>query len=469
MTDRERQPLWTSAELAAAVGGRLEGSPFDVYGVSIDSREIEPGDLFVALAGERDGHDFAPAAMARGAVAALTTRPVAGPDIVVHDTLHALERMGEAARDRAALARRAAVTGSVGKTSVTQAMAAALALAGPSHASVKSYNNHIGVPLTLARMPQGTERAVFEIGMNHGGEITPLSRMVRPHVAVVTVVGPVHVENFPDGEIGVARAKAEIFDGMQPGGVAVLNADDRWFELLSAAAHARGVEVRAFGTGETCAARLTDFRVEDGRAWLSARIDGAPVSFPLAQTGRHWGLNALATVLAVEALGAPREAATEALARFAPLAGRGEEVRVRLPRGEVTLIDESYNANPISMRAALATLGARKARGRRIAVLTDMLELSDSEAVHAALAEPLLDAGVDTAFLAGPHMRALHDALPPGRRGGWQGRAEDIATVVVEALQPGDVVMIKGSKGSKASLVVEAIKAAGRDAGGDAR
>ena len=472
MAELERAPpekprLWTAAEIASATGGRIEGAPFDVYGVSIDSREIALGDLFVALAGERDGHDFAAAAMARGAAASLVTRPAAGPDIIVDDTLKALERMGEAARDRAALARRAAVTGSVGKTGVTQAIAASLALAGPSHASVKSYNNHIGVPLTLARMPPETRLAVFEIGMNHAGEITPLSRMVLPHVAVITMVGPVHVENFPDGEVGVARAKAEIFDGMEPGGIAVLNADDRWFDLLSAAAQARGIEVRTFGRAEAADARLLDVQVEDGRAQVSAILHGAPLAFPLAQTGRHWGLNALATVLAVEALGAPVEAALEALGGFAPLAGRGEETRVRLPQGEIVLIDESYNANPISMRAALDTLGAHAATGRRIAVLSDMLEISDSAALHAALAGPIAAAGVDAAFLAGPDMKALHDALPASRRGAWRARAEDLAPVVARALRPGDVVMVKGSKGSKASLVVDTIKAAAETAKSD--
>jgi len=462
-------PLWTSAEIASATGGRAGGAPFEVYGVSIDSREIAPGDLFVALAGERDGHDFAAGAMARGAAASLVARPVSSPVIVVEDPLKALERLGEAARDRAAGARRGAVTGSVGKTGVTQAIAAALALAGPSHASVKSYNNHIGVPLTLARMPRETRRAVFEIGMNHADEITPLSRMVRPDVAVITIVGPVHVENFPDGEIGVARAKAEIFDGMEPGGVAVLNADDRWFDLLSAAAEARGVTVRTFGRHKDADARLLDFQVDRGRATVSARVHGEPLTLHLAQTGQHWGLNALATVLAVEALDAPCEAALDALVGFAPLAGRGEETRLRLPQGEIVLIDESYNANPISMRAALNTLGAHPAKGRRIAVLSDMLEISDSPALHAALAEPIAAAEVDAAFLAGPDMKALDDALPAARRGGWRARAEDLAPVVIEALRPGDVVMVKGSKGSRASVMVEAIKAAGRAAEVDRR
>jgi UDP-N-acetylmuramoyl-tripeptide--D-alanyl-D-alanine ligase len=359
------------------------------------------------------------------------------------------------------------VTGSVGKTSVTQAIAAALALAGPSHASVKSYNNHIGVPLTLARMPRDTRLAVFEIGMNHAGEITPLSRMVRPQVAVITLVGPVHVENFPDGEIGVARAKAEIFEGMEPGGIAVLNADDSWFDLLRRAAEARGVEVRTFGRSQDADARLMDFEVRGGRATISARVHSRTLQFDLAQTGQHWGLNALATLLAVEALDAPREAALDALGGFAPLAGRGEETRIPLPQGEIVLIDESYNANPISVRAALATLGAHAASGRRIVVLSDMLEISDGPALHAALAGPIAAANVDAAFLAGPEMKRLHDALPASRQGAWRARAEDLAPVVIEALRPGDVVMVKGSKGSKASVVVDALKAAGRTANSD--
>lgn len=458
----ERQPLWTSAEIVSVTGGQLAGAPFDVFGIDIDSREIKPGDLFVALAGERDGNDFAAGALAKGAAGALVSREVSGPSILVDDTLRALERMGEAARDRAPEARRAAVTGSVGKTSVTQAIAASIALAGPSHTSVKSFNNHIGAPLTLARMPRGTQRAVFELGMNHADEIRPLSMMVRPHVAVVTTVGPVHVENFPDGEIGVARAKAEIFDGLEPGGVAILNADNPWFELLNAAARARGAEVRTFGRAEGSTARLIDVQAGQGGATVMAEVNGRVLRFPLAQSGAHWGSNALATLLAVEALDAPIEVAIEALAGFSPLAGRGEESRIVLADGAITLIDESYNANPISMRAALSTLGGRVTPGRRIVVMSDMLELgADSPSVHADLAEPVDKAAVDLVFATGLDMKSLFDALPPKTRGAWRATAAELAPLVVESLKDGDVVMIKGSKGSKASLVVEAIKAAG--------
>ncbi len=455
------EPLWTSAEIANAVGGRAEGAPFEAYGVSIDSRSVEPGDLFVALAGARDGHEFTEAALANGAAAVLVSRPVSGPAIQVSDTFHALEQLGVAARDRAVHARRAAVTGSVGKTSVTQAIAAALKLAGPSHNSVKSYNNHIGVPLTLARMPRATQYAVFEIGMNHAGEIGPLSRMVRPHVAVVTTVGPVHVENFPDGEVGVAHAKAEIFEGLEPGGIAILNADNVWFDLLAEAGRAHGAQVRSFGSGEGCDARLLEFVTEGEGATVRATLDDRPLTLRLAQTGRHWGPNALATLLAVEALGAPIDVALEALAGFGALAGRGAESSVRVPTGQITLIDESYNANPISMRAALDTLGARTPARRKIVVLTDMLELgSGAPEAHAALAEPIASAGVDLVFLAGRDIRALHESLPAGRRGAWRQTAAELAPLVVESLEDGDVVMVKGSNGSKASLVVEAIKAA---------
>jgi UDP-N-acetylmuramoyl-tripeptide--D-alanyl-D-alanine ligase len=268
-------PLWTAAEVLTATGGRLEGLAFEASGVTFDSREVRPGDLFVALKGVRDGHDFVGQAFAAGAVAALTERPVeGGASVVVADTLKGLEALGAYARDRAPEVRRGAVTGSVGKTSVTQAIRAGLGLAGPAHSSVKSFNNHIGVPLTLARMPRETERAVFEIGMNHAGEIGPLSRMVQPHAACITNVGPVHTEAFEDGEAGVARAKAEIFEGLGPGGVAVINADIAWFDVLKQAALHHGARVMSFGSDETCDARLIDFQPEAGGARVSARVWG---------------------------------------------------------------------------------------------------------------------------------------------------------------------------------------------------
>ena len=461
------EPLWTAEEIARAVGGQVEGGGFSATGVSIDTRTLEPGDLFVALAGERDGHGFLNAAFERGAAGALVSRASERPGVRVEDTFAALQALGRAARERAPQARRAAVTGSVGKTSVTQAVAAGLRRAGRAHSSVKSYNNHIGVPLTLARMPRDTERAVFELGMNHGGELGPLSLMVEPQVALVTVVGPVHVENFADGEAGVARAKAEVFEGLAPGGTAVLNADDRWFGLLAAAARARGARIVTFGAGEDADARLLSigpspaagsFAQPSEGALVRAVFHGRPLEFALAQSGAHWGPNSLAALLVIEALGAPVEAGISALADFGALDGRGAVRVVGAGEAAFTLIDESYNANPLSMRAALATLAARPARGRRIAVLTDMLELgSEAARLHAGLAAPILDAGVDRVFLAGPMMRSLWSELPAGVRGAYAETAAELAREVAAAVRPGDVVMVKGSNGSKASLVVRTL------------
>jgi UDP-N-acetylmuramoyl-tripeptide--D-alanyl-D-alanine ligase len=463
--DKAERPLWTSDEIVAATGGRLEGGPFNAAGVSIDSRELAPGDLFVALAGERDGHDFVGAAVAKGAAGSLSARPVQGPCVVVADTLRGLRRMGDAARCRAGRARRGAVTGSVGKTSVTQAVRAGLDRAGAAHGSVKSYNNHIGVPLTLARMPATTERAIFEIGMNHEGEITPLSLMVRPHAVAITNVEAVHVENFPDGEAGVARAKAEILDGLEPGGQAILNADNRWFDDLKAEARRRGARVRTFGGAKGADARLIRFAPAPGGASVEARIDDTSVEFPLRQSAPHWGPMSLCALLMMRALNVDLETGIAALGAFEPLAGRGAERTLVGPRGPFTLIDESYNASPVSVAAALANLGARAAAGRRIAALTDMLELGpESASRHAELAAAVEAARVDLVFCAGPLMRSLFEALPAGRRGAWASTAEDLLPALAEALDAGDVLMVKGSHASRAAALVAGL-AARRPAG----
>ena len=455
------EALWTSGEIVRATRGLLQGRAFEVGGVSIDTRTIEPGDLFVALKGERDGHAFARDAFERGAAGALTSQPVDGPHIEVGDTLVGLEQLGVVARERCT-ARRGAVTGSVGKTSVTQAVKAGLELAGPAHGSVKSYNNQIGVPLTLSRMPRETRRAVFEIGMNHAGEIEPLSKMVKPEAVAITTVGAVHIENFEDGEAGVARAKAEIFAGLIPGGAAVLNADDHWFDLLQGEAARAGARVRTFGSGPDCDAQLLGFLAKDGGALVRARLDGEQIEFPIAQGGAHWGPNSLCTLLLLEALDVDLETGLAALQGFGPLAGRGAERLVQTGGGRFVLIDESYNANPISMLAAIATLGARAAAGRRIAVLTDMLELGeDAPRLHAELAEPLEAAKADLVFCAGPLMRSLWDALPAARRGDYAASAAELAPKVVEAARPDDVIMVKGSNGSKAGLIAAALSSAG--------
>jgi UDP-N-acetylmuramoyl-tripeptide--D-alanyl-D-alanine ligase len=451
-------PLWTSDEILAATGGRVEGGAFTVAGVGIDSRAATPGELFVALAGARDGHDFVSAARAAGAAAALVTRPVEGPSVIVDDTLGGLRRLGEAARNRAAGARRGAVTGSVGKTSVTQAVRAGLERAGPAHGSVKSYNNHLGVPLTLARMPAETRRAVFEIGMNHEGEITPLARLVRPHVVAITTVEAAHVENFADGEAGVARAKAEILDGLEPGGVAILNADNRWYDDLKGEARRRGARVRAFGMAKGADAQLIRFAPAPGGASVEARIDDRRLEFPIRQRAPHWGPMSLCALLMMRALEVDLADGLAALAEFEPLAGRGAERRVVGPRGAFTLIDDSYNASPVSVAAALRGLGSRTTRGRRIAVLTDMLELgADAPSLHAALAEEVEAAGLDLVFCAGPLMKALFDAVSPHRRGAHAAASEPLLPILAANLKAGDVVLVKGSHGSKAAALAEAL------------
>jgi len=463
----EIAPLWSSAEIEAAVGGTLSGAAFAVSGVAYNSREIAPGDLFVALQGARDGHDFAAAAFAAGAAGALTARAVdGGPCVIVEgDTLQALEALGAAARERAPHVRRGAVTGSVGKTSVTQAIKAGLDLAGPAHASIRSYNNHIGVPLTLARMPKGVERAVFEIGMNAPGEIAPLSRMVRPHAACVTTVGPVHIEAFANGEAGVAAEKASIFEGLVEGGTAVLNGDVAFAVVLDAAARKAGARPVTFGTSPGSDARLIDFRPNGEGARVKAELFGRPLDFPLAQSGFHWGMNSLCVLLMLDALDVPLDTALAALAAFRPLAGRGQTMVVQAPGGAFTLIDESYNANPLSMAAGFRSLGSRPVTpgGRRVVVLTDMLELGErSCALHEGLAEPIAVAGLDLVHTAGPEMKRLHDALPRERRGLWRETAAELAAEAVALAGPGDVVMVKGSNGSKASLVAKALAALGQ-------
>lgn len=461
------EPLWTSVEIAAAVGGRQSGPDFAAFGVSIDSREVNAGDLFVALSGERDGHDYIPAAVQAGASGSLASRPGPAATIIVADTLVALADLGTAARERAPRARRGAITGSVGKTSVTQAVLGGLRLAGDGHGSVKSFNNHIGVPLTLARMPRSTRRAVFEMGMNHPGEIAPLSRLVRPHAVAVTNVEAVHVESFADGEAGVAKAKAEIFSGLETGGAAILNADNRWTAGLGSAAEAAGGRVRTFGMSEGADARLVRFSATPNGAQVESRIDGAALDFTLRQSAPHWGPMSLCAVLMLQALGLDLALAARALSEFEPLAGRGVVHRIEGPAGAFTLVDESYNASPVSVAAALAALGARPTEGRRIAALTDMLELgAEAPTRHAELADVVQASGVDIAFCAGPLMRSLWDALPRARRGAWAPSAAELAPCLTGAVGAGDVVMVKGSKASKASLLVAALLAEHQGEGG---
>ena len=462
MTD----PLWSEAELTGALGAPPSaplGAPVD--GVSIDTRTLGPRDLFFAIKGETgDGHDHVARAFAAGAAACVVARERAGelaafgPVFAVDDTLRAMERLGVAARARAR-ARIVAVTGSVGKTSAKEMLRAALARAGPTHASAASYNNHWGVPLTLARMPATAVFGAFEIGMNHAGEITPLVAMARPHVALVTTVAPVHIEHLGSLE-AIAEAKAEIFTGVEPGGTIVLNRDAPQFALLERRARQARRAVRTFGADASADARLLSFDPETSRA--EASVDGRTIAFALGAPGLHMAQNALGVLLAVESLGADPRAAAAALAEFSAPKGRGARVALRGPDGPFTLIDESYNANPASMRAALALLGATSpgAGGRRIAVLGDMLELgAEAKHLHAALASDLAGARVDLLFCAGPLMRGLYEACPPSMRGSWAERSAGLRQSVLEAARGGDVVMVKGSNGSAMEPIVAAFRA----------
>ena len=460
-------PLWTFDELAKATGGTLtgigEGGARIATGVNFDSRALQPGDVFLALKGVRDGHDFVPQAFQSGAAIAVTRRPIdGGPCLLVPDVQKALEDMAVFARDRAVKARRGAVTGSVGKTSVTQMVMQGLSQAGRAHSAIKSFNNHIGVPLTLARMPADTMRAVFEIGMNHADEITPLSEFVAPHAVIITTVGGAHTENFPDGDAGVARAKAEIFDGLLPGGLAILNADNQWFDFLCQQARGAGALIAAFGEHNGVDAQLIEHRVNGDRASVAARFHGRDIIFSLAHTGRHQAINALATLLMLEALDVDLDTSLLALESFAALDGRGKVTRKAFKGGEITLIDESYNANPVSMRATLESLGTqpKPADSRKIVVLTDMLELGpDEAALHAGLASVIEVQDIDKVYLAGPLMENLWNALPQSLRGVWAETAAELAPRLIEDLQGGDVVMVKGSNGSKAGLIAKTLLA----------
>ena len=475
-------PLWTASEAAAATGGQAAGD-WVATGVSIDSRTVAPGDLFVALTGDaRDGHGFVADALAKGAAAAMVSRVPDGvapgaPLVVVGDTLDGLRGLAAAARARAPV-RVVAVTGSVGKTGTKEMLRAMLAAQGRTHAAEKSYNNHWGVPLTLARMPRETEFAVIEIGMNHAGEITPLSRLSRPHVAMITTVEAVHLENFAD-ETGIADAKAEIFAGLEPDGTAVLNRDNRHFARVRASAEAAGAQIVAFGSAEGCDARLIDVTAHPMASVVRAEIGGQEVVFRLSAPGRHLVLNALGALAAAEALGADLARAAIGLGGWSAPDGRGARWTVRLPEGEsfLHLIDESYNANPASVGAALEVLAAhavedgvgRIKRGRRIACLGDMLELGPRELeLHAGLAAHSAMRGVDLVLCVGERMRALHDALPADRRGGWFADAAACAERLAKLADGGDVVMAKGSLRIGMGRIVETLKRLGQAVPADA-
>ena len=467
--------LWSQAEVSAALGA-APSAPLgaSATGVSIDSRSLETGDLFFAIKGEaHDGHDHVARAIEAGAIAAVVSRERAhelaafGPVFAVEDTLHAMERLGVAARMRST-AKIVGVTGSAGKTTAKEMLRAMLAACGPTHASAASYNNHWGVPLTLARMPANARFGVFEMGMNHAGEIAPLTRMARPHAALVTMIAPVHIEYLGSIE-AIADAKAEIFLGLEPGGTAALNRDGPQFERLSKAATSCGARVLSFGRGADCDSRLIDVEATGGDSRVKARVLGHELTFELGAPGTHMAENALGALLSAGALGADLKSCAAALRGFSPQKGRGERFLVPTLDGPATIIDESYNANPASMRAALALLAAAKPgpKGRRIAVIGDMLELGPkAEAMHAELAADLRASKVDLLFGAGPLTRALFDAAPASMRAAWTERSSELTDEVARALRGGDIAMVKGSNGSHMGPLVAALRDRFAGAGG---
>jgi UDP-N-acetylmuramoyl-tripeptide--D-alanyl-D-alanine ligase len=461
-------PLWTSSEMAAAMRASVSGAlPEAITGLSIDSRTIAPGEAYFAIKGDvHDGHAFVEAALKAGAALAVVESaqrdkfPADAPLLVVDDVLAGLVDLARASRARLG-AQIVAITGSVGKTSTKEALRRVLAAQGETHASVASFNNHWGVPLSLARCPASVRFAIFEIGMNHAGEIEPLVRLVRPHVAVITTVEPVHLEFF-SGIEGIADAKAEIFAGLEPGGAVVLNRDNSQFARLQRRAKKLGISrIVSFGANKKSDARLIDVSLHPACSAVHADILGHDLTYKLGMPGRHMAMNSLAVLAAASLAGADLALAGLALSQAQPAAGRGVRHVLEVGHGEATLIDESYNANPASMAAALNVLGAAAVgpHGRRIAVLGDMLELGPTAAaLHRGLIDAVKANHIDLVYCCGPLMRNLWDALSSGKRGGYAESAAALESQVVAAIRAGDAIMVKGSLGSKMKPVVNALE-----------
>lgn len=462
--------LWTGEAMSAAMKGRPFGVlPDAIGGISIDTRTLQPGDAFFAIKGDQfDGHDFATAAIRAGAAVLIASEgrlPSLGrltiPKIVVPDVLVGLGKLGEAARLRSR-AKIIAVTGSNGKTSTKEALRHVLSAVGSVHAADKSFNNHWGVPLTLARMPADVDYGVFEIGMNHPGEIRPLVKMVRPHVAIVTMIGAAHLGFFRDLD-EIAEAKAEIFEGLEPEGVALINRDDPRFSLLANLARSKGHgNIEGFGEDAQADIRLLDADLLSDRSEIAVSVKGRDVLATVGAPGRHVVQNVLAVLGAANAVGADLEPVAAALAGLQAEQGRGRRHDLAVGTGRATLIDESFNANPASMRAAiqlLATAGVGEG-GRRIAVLGDMLELGEtSTELHAGLAPVILDAKLDGVMLAGEKMRALAEALPDDYPKVYEPSMQDLSPAVLATVKPGDTVMVKSSKGIGFAKIVDAMLA----------
>ncbi len=453
--------LWDAAECRGATGGTTPGD-WAARGVSIDSRSLVPGDLFIALRGPtHDGHGFVADALDRGAAAAVVDRDL--PDLPqerllhVGDTMTALQSLGRAGRARSA-AHIAAVTGSVGKTGTKEALRHVLGRQARSHVSAGSQNNHWGVPLSLARLPQAAQYGVFELGMNHPGELGPLSHQVRPHVALITTVAAVHQEFFPD-VAAIADAKSEIFQGLEPCGTALINADNAYADRMLAAAKACDAgAILTFGSDAKADARLLNAACDIAGSQIEAEVLGRRLRYRLGVAGEHWVVNSLAVLLTVAALGADVPDAAAQLASLNAPEGRGRRQDLIIGDIPITLIDDSYNASPPAVAAAMGLLGLAQPQGRRVAVLGDMLELGDhAPALHAGLAEPIAAAGIDLVFTCGPLMAHLAEALPAGRHGGHAADSEALIPLLRDALAPGDWVLVKGSAGSRMGRVVRAL------------
>ncbi|MBI1776971.1 MAG: UDP-N-acetylmuramoyl-tripeptide--D-alanyl-D-alanine ligase [Proteobacteria bacterium] len=470
---RQAQPLWTAEEAERATSGRST-KPWQAEGVSIDSRSVRSGDLFVALPGERvDGHDYVAAALAKGAAAALVERLPAGaeaaPLLLVPDALAGLTELGRHARRRS-MARFVAVTGSVGKTSTKEMLRLALGAQRRTSASEGNLNNQIGTPLSLARLAVEAEIGVFELGMNHPGEIAPIARLTRPHIAIITNVEAVHLEAFVSEE-AIADAKAEIFEGMEKGGIAILNRDNRHFDRLAAAAKVRGLTVKSFGESRGADFRLVQSLTQPGSVEVAADIAGTSIGYAMPVSGKHWAINSLAVLGAAHLLGLDLSRAASALGAIKAPKGRGERRTVRLAGGgSFELIDDSYNASPVAVRAALAVLGqiAPAPGARRVFILGDMRELGASgPALHAELAASVLANHIDRLHTVGPLSQHLRQALPPTIQGLHAGTSEEMARLVSADIRAGDVVTVKGSLGTNMAPIIKALAALDRPPGSE--
>ncbi|MGF1463666.1 MAG: UDP-N-acetylmuramoyl-tripeptide--D-alanyl-D-alanine ligase [Maricaulaceae bacterium] len=456
------EALWTAEMVVAATGGRPVGPDWTATGVSIDTRTLEPGDLFAPLIDRRDGHDFIEAAFEAGAAATLSMRPLAPgvPGVIVSDTFAALRDLGRVGAGRAAF--RCAITGSVGKTSVTAMTARIFKALGRAHAPDRSFNNHIGVPLTLARTPGVTERLVAEIGMNAPGEIAPLSKLTRPHVGLITAIGAAHLEGV-GSMAGIVEEKTSLFAGLERGGVAVIPADGPYADAVRTRAGRFSIDrFVSFGTQADADVRVLRTQTEGESLRSEIEVFGVRVGFRIGALGAHWAVNGAAALALAVLSGLDAQTAAQALSGYAPGAGRGAAVALRLEAGEATLLDDAYNANPTSVRAALATLGARAPGpgGRRIAVLGDMLELgAEAERLHADLATPIREAALDQVWCAGPLMGHLYAALAPQLRVKLDASSEAAAESLAASLRPGDVVLVKGSNASGVGRLADALKA----------